>query len=156
VRCINPDGSQAGIMSLGNALRLAEEHGMDLVEITPNATPPVCRIMDYGKFKYEESQKKKQARKNQAKVVTKEVKFHANVGENDYQIKIRNIRSFLADGYKVKISLQFRGRENAHKELGQEVIDRVCKEVADVANIEQQPKLMGRNISGMLGPKSNK
>lgn len=143
-------------MTLSEALRLAEHHGLDLVEITPNANPPVCRIMDFGKFKYEEGQKKKQARKNQSKVVTKEVKFHANVDENDYQLKIRNIRSFLADGNKIKLTLQFRGRENAHKELGEEVIARVCKDVADVAIVEQEPLLMGRSITGMLGPKPAK
>lgn len=143
-------------MTLSEALRLAEHHGLDLVEITPNANPPVCRIMDFGKFKYEEGQKKKQARKNQSKVVTKEVKFHANVDENDYQLKIRNIRSFLAEGNKIKLTLQFRGRENAHRELGHEVIDRVCRDVADVANVEQEPLLMGRSITGMLGPKPTK
>ena len=143
-------------MTLSEALRLAEHHGLDLVEITPNANPPVCRIMDFGKFKYEEGQKKKQAKKNQSKVVTKEIKFHANVDENDYQLKIRNIRSFLAEGNKIKLTLQFRGRENAHRELGHEVIDRVCRDVADVANVEQEPQLMGRSINGMLGPKQTK
>ena len=143
-------------MTLSEALRLAEQHGLDLVEITPNANPPVCRIMDFGKFKYEEGQKKKQAKKNQSKVVTKEIKFHANVDENDYQLKIRNIRSFLAEGNKIKLTLQFRGRENAHRELGHEVIDRVCRDVADVANVEQEPQLMGRSINGMLGPKQTK
>ena len=143
-------------MTLSEALRLAEHHGLDLVEITPNANPPVCRIMDFGKFKYEEGQKKKQAKKNQSKVVTKEIKFHANVDENDYQLKVRNIRSFLAEGNKIKLTLQFRGRENAHRELGHEVIDRVCRDVADVANVEQEPQLMGRSINGMLGPKQTK
>ena len=143
-------------MTLSEALRLAEQHGLDLVEITPNANPPVCRIMDFGKFKYEEGQKKKQAKKNQSKVVTKEIKFHANVDENDYQLKVRNIRSFLAEGNKIKLTLQFRGRENAHRELGHEVIDRVCRDVADVANVEQEPQLMGRSINGMLGPKPTK
>ena len=143
-------------MTLSEALRLAEQHGLDLVEITPNANPPVCRIMDFGKFKYEEGQKKKQAKKNQSKVVTKEIKFHANVDENDYQLKVRNIRSFLAEGNKIKLTLQFRGRENAHRELGHEVIDRVCRDVADVANVEQEPQLMGRSINGMLGPKQTK
>ncbi len=153
VRCLLPDGAQAGIMSLRDALKLSEERGLDLVEISPNAEPPVCRIMDYGKFKYEEGQKKKQAKKNQAKNVIKEVKFHANVDENDYQIKIRNIRSFLAGGDKVKLTLQFRGRENAHRELGDEVMKRVCQDVADVAVVEQEPKLFGRAINGLLGPK---
>ena len=110
-------------------------------------------VNKYGKFKYEEGQRKKVARKNQVKTVVKEVKFHANVDENDYQIKIRNIRSFLADGCKIKLTLQFRGRENAHKELGQEVMNRVCKDLEDVSTVEQDPRIMGRTISGMLGPK---
>ena len=140
-------------MSLSDALRLAEHAGLDLVEVNPNSDPPVCRVMDYGKFKYEEGQRKKLARKNQVKTVVKEVKFHANVDENDYQIKLRNIRGFLADGCKIKLTLQFRGRENAHKELGQEVMFRVCKDLEDVASVEQEPRIMGRTISGMLGPK---
>lgn len=153
VRCLLPDGAQAGIMSLRDALKLSEERGLDLVEISPNAEPPVCRIMDYGKFKYEEGQRKKQAKKSQSKSVIKEVKFHANVDENDYQIKLRNIRGFLADGDKVKLTLQFRGRENAHREIGDEVMKRVCLDLADVAVVEQEPRLLGRAINGLLGPK---
>ena len=153
IRCLLPDGAQAGIMSLRDALKLSEERGLDLVEISPNAEPPVCRIMDYGKFKYEEGQRKKQAKKSQAKNVVKEVKFHANVDENDYQIKLRNIRGFLADGDKVKLTLQFRGRENAHREIGDEVMKRVCQDLADVAVVEQAPRLLGRAINGLLGPK---
>ena len=153
IRCLLPDGAQAGIMSLRDALKLSEERGLDLVEISPNAEPPVCRIMDYGKFKYEESQRKKQAKKSQAKNVIKEVKFHANVDENDYQIKLRNLRGFLADGDKVKLTLQFRGRENAHREIGDEVMKRVCLDLADVAVVEQEPRLLGRAINGLLGPK---
>ena len=153
IRCLLPDGAQAGIMSLRDALKLSEERGLDLVEISPNAEPPVCRIMDYGKFKYEEGQRKKQAKKSQSKSVIKEVKFHANVDENDYQIKLRNIRGFLADGDKVKLTLQFRGRENAHREIGDEVMKRVCLDLADVAVVEQEPRLLGRAINGLLGPK---
>ncbi len=153
MRCLNADGSQAGVIPLHAALRLAEEAGLDLVEVNPNSTPPVCRVMDYGKFKYEEGQRKKVARKNQTKTVTKEVKFHANVDVNDYQVKLRNIRSFLAEGNKIKLTLQFRGRENAHKELGEDVMKRVCVDLADVANVEQAPRLMGRSITGLLGPK---
>ena len=153
IRCLLPDGAQAGIMSLRDALKLSEERGLDLVEISPNAEPPVCRIMDYGKFKYEEGQRKKQAKKSQSKSVIKEVKFHANVDENDYQIKLRNIRRFLADGDKVKLTLQFRGRENAHREIGDEVMKRVCLDLADVAVVEQEPRLLGRAINGLLGPK---
>jgi len=153
VRCLNTDGAQLGILTLSEALRLSEQAGLDLVEVNPSADPPVCRIMDYGKFKYQEGQRKKLARKNQTKTVVKEVKFHANVDVNDYNIKIRNIRSFLADGCKIKLTLQFRGRENAHKELGQEVMNRVCKDLEDVATVEQSPRIMGRSITGMLSPK---
>ena len=152
MRCLRPDGSQIGVLPLGEALRLAEAAGMDLVEVNPNGAPPVCRIMDYGKFKYEEERKKKEARKNQTKVVTKEVKFHSNVDDNDYQVKLRNIKSFLADGDKVKLTLQFRGRENAHKELGEEVVARIKEDLKGIAVIEQEPKLMGRSITGLLGP----
>ncbi|MCL1910305.1 MAG: translation initiation factor IF-3 [Kiritimatiellaeota bacterium] len=152
VRCLRPDGSQIGVISTGEALRLANDAGLDLVEINPNSAPPVCRIMDYGKFKYEEDRRKKEAKKHQNKVITKEVKFHANVDENDYQVKLRNIRSFLAEGDKVRVSLQFRGRENAHKELGEDVMGRLKEDIKGFGNIEQEPKLMGRTISGLIGP----
>ena len=140
-------------MDTRDALRIAEAAHLDLVEISPNADPPVCRIMDFGKFRYDEGQKKKQARKNQAKTVIKEIKFHANVDENDYNVKLRNIRAFLADGCKIRLTLQYRGRENAHKELGDEVVARVIRDTADIAVVEQAPKLMGRSLSGMIGPK---
>lgn len=143
-------------METREALRMAEEAHLDLVEVSPNADPPVCRIMDFGKFRYDEGQKKKQARKNQAKTVIKEIKFHANVDENDYNVKLRNIRGFLADGCKIKLTLQYRGRENAHRELGDEVISRVIQDTADVAVVEQAPKLMGRSLTGMIGPKPEK
>jgi len=141
------------VISLGDALRLAGEAGLDLVEVNPNSTPPVCRVMDYGKFKYEEGQRKKVAKKNQSKTVTKEVKFHANVDVNDYQVKLRNIRSFLAEGNKIKLTLQFRGRENAHKDLGEAVMKRVCVHLAGGATVEQSPRVMGSTITGLLGPK---
>ncbi len=143
----------AGVMDTRDAQRLADAAHLDLVEISPNADPPVCRIMDFGKYRYDEGQRKKQARKNQAKVVVKEVKFHANVDENDYQVKLRNIRGFLGEGCKIKLTLQYRGRENAHKELGDEVVARVIRDTADIAVVEQAPKLMGRSLSGMIGPR---
>lgn len=146
----------AGVMDTREAQRLADAAQLDLVEISPNADPPVCRIMDFGKYRYDEGQRKKQARKAQAKTVVKEIKFHANTDENDYQVKLRNIRAFLADGCKIRLTLQYRGRENAHKEIGDEVIGRVIRDTADVASVEQQPKLMGRSLSGMIGPKSAK
>ena len=155
VRCLRPDGSQMGILPFNEALRLAENAGLDLVEVNPNASPPVCRIMDYGKFKYEEDRRKKEAKKRQNKTIIKEIKFHANVDENDYQVKLRNIRSFLAEGDKVRITLQFRGRENAHKEIGEDVIARLKDDIKGFGNIEQEPKLMGRTISGLIGPVKN-
>ncbi len=153
---LGPDGAQLGLFSSREALAKAQAQDLDLVEISPNANPPVCRIMDYGKFKYEEERKRKEARKNQTRQDVKEVKFHANVDTADYQLKIRNIRTFIADGNKVKLTLMFRGRENAHKELGTEVLARVCTDVADIAQVEQAPKVMGRSVSGLLGPKTKK
>ncbi len=145
-----------GIMDTREALRIAQDAKLDLVEISPNADPPVCRIMDFGKFRYDEGQKKKQARKNQAKTVIKEIKFHANVDANDYNVKLRNIRGFLEEGCKIRLTLQYRGRENAHKELGDEVISRVIQDTSDIAVVEQAPKLMGKSLSGMIGPKPKK
>ena len=156
VRCLLPDGSQLGVVPTRDALSKAQQMGLDLVEISPNAQPPVCKIMDYGKWKYEEDRKKKEARKNQARTQVKEVKFHANTDVGDYQLKIRNIRAFLAEGNKVKLTLMYRGRENAHKELGEEVLQRVCADLADVAQVEQAPKVVGRSCTGMLAPKSQK
>ena len=156
VRCLLPDGTPLGVVATRDALAQAQRLGLDLVEVSPNAQPPVCRIMDYGKWKYEEDRRKKEARKNQNRTQVKEVKFHANTDVGDYQLKMRNIRSFLANGDKVKLTLMFRGRENAHKELGEELLNRVCTELADVANVEQTPKIVGRSATGMLAPKSQK
>ena len=156
VRCLLPDGTQLGVVPTREALWKAQRMGLDLVEISPNAQPPVCKIMDYGKWKYEEDRRKKEARKNQARTQLKEVKFHANTDVGDYQLKMRNIRAFLADGNKVKLTLMFRGRENAHKELGEEVLQRVCADLADIAQVEQEPKVVGRSCTGLLAPKSQK
>ena len=156
VRCLLPDGTQLGVVATRDALAKAQQMGLDLVEISPNAQPPVCKIMDYGKWKYEEDRRKKEARKNQARTQLKEVKFHANTDVGDYQLKMRNIRSFLAEGNKVKLTLMFRGRENAHKEIGEELLKRVCAELADVANVEQEPKVVGRSATGLIAPKSQK
>ncbi len=143
-------------MPTRDAMRLAVEANLDLVEISPNAEPPVCRIMDFGKFRYDEGQKRKQSRKSQSRTVVKEVKFHVNVDDHDYQVKLRNIRAFLEEGHKVKLTLQFRGRENAHRELGAEVVARVIKDVSDLANVEQAPRQMGRSLTGLLGVKAHK
>ena len=141
-----------GVMSTGQAQRMADNQGLDLVEITPNATPPVCKIMDYGKFRYEESIKAKKARKSQKTQLVKEVKFHPGTDTADYAHKLKQIRSFLADGNKVKLTLQFRGRENAHKELGEGMIERVLQDLAGECTVEQAPKTLGRVHSGLIGP----
>jgi translation initiation factor IF-3 len=158
VRCINADGSMAGVMAAKDALRLAESQGLDLVEISPDAEPPVCRIMDYGKFRYNEEQKKKQARKQSMSHSRsiKEMKFHANVEQHDYDTKVGHIREFLEKGHKVKLSLQFRGRENAHRELGFEVVRRVIKDCEEYAVVEMEPRMMGRSLLAMLGARSVK
>ena len=156
VRCIGADGNMIGVITTGEALKLAQASGLDLVEVSPNAEPPVCRVMDFGKFMYEENRKQRQARKHQHNLVVKEMKFHANVGEHDFQTKLGHIKEFLAEGHKVKLSLTFRGRENIHRELGFEVMNRVVKDCAEVSTLEQAPKLMGRGIIAMLGIKSVK
>ena len=158
MRCINADGSMVGIVSTRDALRLAQDQGLDLVEISPNADPPVCRIMDFGKFRYEESQKKRHARQQAMahNKPIKEMKFHANVEEHDYSTKVRHVREFLASGHKVKLTLQFRGRENAHRELGMQVVARVLKDCDDLSVVEMSPRLMGRMIVAMLGVKVGK
>ena len=142
-----------GVMATRDAQKLADAQSLDLVEISPNADPPVCRIMDFGKFRYEESIKRKQARKAQIRQQIKEVKFHASVDEHDLHTKLRHIREFLAEGDKVKITLQYRGRENAHKELGMEVVTRVIKELDPVAMVEQHPRLLGRLLGCLLAPR---
>ena len=142
-----------GVMATRDAQRAADAQGLDLVEISPNADPPVCKIMDFGKFRYEESIKRKQARKSQIRQQIKEVKFHASVDEHDLQTKLRHIREFLAEGDKVKVTLQYRGRENAHKELGMEVVTRVIKDLEAIAIVEQQPRLLGRLLGCLLAPR---
>lgn len=142
-----------GVMPTRDAQRLADDQSMDLVEISPNAEPPVCKIMDFGKFRYEESIRRKQARKNTSRTLVKEVKFHAGVEDNDLQTKLRQIRDFIEAGHKVKLTLQFRGRENAHKELGMQVIQRVIKEVDEVAVVEQPPRLFGRMLGCVMMPR---
>jgi translation initiation factor IF-3 len=154
IRCTSADGAMIGVIPTSEALRLAGQQGLDLVEISPNADPPVCRIMDYGKFKYEQSRKEREARKHQHSTELKEIKFHANVGEHDYQTKVNHIREFLTDGLKVKVSLYFRGRENAHKELGFEVINRVLKDCTDLCTVDVAPKLIGSSLAAIIGGKS--
>ncbi len=152
VRCIDADGKMLGVIPTQQAKGLASQCQLDLVEVSPNADPPVCRIMDYGKYRYEEQRKERLAKKRQHNLSLKEIKFHANVEEHDYQTKLSHIREFLGKGHKVKISLFFRGRENAHRDLGFQVIERVTKDCEPIATVESRPRLIGRGIFGVLSP----
>lgn len=152
MRLIGPDGSQVGIRSTADALTLARELDLDLVEVAAQANPPVCRIMDYGKFKYEEAQKAKESRKKTSHVTVKEVKFRPKIGKGDFDTKVRHMHDFLADGHKVKVTLQFRGREMAHPELGSRILDAVLEQLGDMAKVETQARLEGRNMTMVLSP----
>lgn len=151
-RLIGYDGTQMGIYRLREALRVAEDEGLDLVEIAPNATPPVCRIMDYGKYKYDQEIKAKQARKNQSKIEIKEMKFRPKIDTGDYNTKKKHVLRFLADGCKVKVTIMFRGREMAHPEQGLNILEQLARDLSDVASIEQQPKMEGRNMNMVIAP----
>jgi len=140
-------------MKTGEALRLSNEWGLDLVEISPTAKPPLCRIMDFGKFKYDKEKKKKEQKKHQVQTKLKEVKFRVNVGDHDYETKMRNLRKFIEHGDRVKVSLMFKGRENAHRELGFEVIQKVIQDTVDITSVDQAPRLQGRFITTILTPK---
>jgi len=150
---IDQDGEQAGIMPVEQALELAVEQAMDLVEIAPNAEPPVCRIMDYGKYRFEQAKKGQAAKKKQKVTHVKEVKFRPGTETADYQVKMRNVRRFLGDGDKVKITLRFRGREMAHQELGAAMLTRVRDDLIDEAVVEQMPKMEGRQLTMMINAK---
>ncbi len=149
---IGYDGEQMGICAIEEAQRSADNEGLDLVEIAPQAQPPVCRIMDYGKFKYDQAIKAKQARKNQSKVETKEMKFRPKIDVGDYNTKKKHVLRFLADGSKVKITIMFRGREMAHPEQGLTILERLADDLKDVAVIENQPKMEGRNMHMLIAP----
>lgn len=140
-------------MPTRDAIYLAQKQNLDLVEMSPNAEPPVCRIMDYGKFRYDEGMKRKAARKQQKQQVVKEIKFHANVDRHDLEVKMKQMRGFIADGNKVKLTLAYRGRENAHKDLGIEVMQQVIDEMSDVTICEQTPKVLGKILGCLLAPK---
>lgn len=150
---VGPEGEQVGILSREDALRMAEEAGVDLVEIAPQADPPVCRIMDFGKHLFEESKRKASARKKQQQVQVKEMKFRPATGEGDYQVKLRKLVEFITGGDKAKVTLMFRGREMAHQELGVKLLRRVEADLAEIAKVEQFPRLEGRFMTMMLGPK---
>jgi translation initiation factor IF-3 len=153
VRVIDADGKQAGIMPLPEALRLAEEQGLDLVTVAANANPPVCRIMNYGKYKYQQSKRIQEARKHQTVIQVKEVKVRPRTEEHDFQFKLRHVKRFLSEGNKVKVSLLFRGREIVHPEFGKEVLERIIEESKDLMVVEQSPRLEGRNMVMILSPK---
>ena len=152
IRVIDADGNQLGVMPPHEALRKAREQNFDLVEISPNAVPPVCRIMDYGKFLYENEKKERAAKKNQTRIVLKEVKFSVNVDEHDYVTKRNHVLRFLAEGDKVKASLRFRGREMAHQNLGRNVLERLLKEVGDKGIVEFRPRMEGNTMHLILAP----
>jgi translation initiation factor IF-3 len=147
------DGEQIGVVSAKEGLEMAREQGYDLVEVAPKASPPVCRIMDYGKYKYEQSKRAKEARKHQHTITVKEMKFRPKTEDHDYQFKLKHIKKFLAEGNKVKVTVRFRGREMAHTELGRKMLERLTQDTEEMASVEQQPKLEGRNMVLVLGPK---
>ncbi|GAB4187829.1 MAG: translation initiation factor IF-3 [Wenzhouxiangellaceae bacterium] len=153
MRVIDAEGNQAGILSRDDALTLAYDAGLDLVEIAPNADPPVCRVMDYGKFRFEAQKKAQAARKKQKQIQVKEVKFRPGTEEADYQVKLRNMKRFLEEGNKVKITLRFRGREMAHQELGMEMMKRLEEDLGDTVTIEQRPRMEGRLMVMVVSPK---
>lgn len=153
VRVITSEGEQLGIIQTRDAIRRAEEAGLDLVEVAPTANPPVCRIMDFGKYKYEMSKKAHESRKHQTVITVKEIKLRPRTDDHDVSFKLNNIKRFLAEGDKVKVSIMFRGREMAHPEQGRALLERIVKEVEKDAIVEQQPRMEGRNMFLMLGPK---
>lgn len=156
VRLIGDDGEQLGIVSLNNALSIAEEASLDLVEIAPMAQPPVCRVMDFGKFKYQEQKKAHEARLKQKQVQVKEVKLRPGTDENDYQIKLRNLKRFLGEGDKAKVTLRFRGREMAHQEIGMRQLERIKADLDDIALVEQMPKMEGRQMVMVIAPRKGR
>ncbi|RKY49049.1 MAG: translation initiation factor IF-3, partial [Candidatus Neomarinimicrobiota bacterium] len=153
VRLVDETGKQVGIVSIKDALRYAEEKGLDLVEVAPNADPPVCRVMDYGKYKYQQQIKDRKGKKAQHVIKIKELRLRPNIDRNDLRLKIEKAREFLKEGNKVKFTLLFRGRELAHTELGYELMKTVCEELEEHANIERPPKGEGRTIVTILSPK---
>ncbi|WP_200800651.1 translation initiation factor IF-3 [Carboxydothermus pertinax] len=154
VRVVKEDGTQLGIMPLKEALKLAEEMELDLVEIAPTAKPPVCKIMDYGKYRYQQSKKEKEAKKKQKIINVKEIKIRPSIEEHDFKVKLKNVLRFLEDGDKVKVTVMFRGRELAHPEIAYELLNKLSQEVGSIAVVERPAKLEGRNMIMILAPKS--
>ncbi len=153
IRLIGAEGENIGVVTPQRGMELAEQVGLDLVEISPNAEPPVCKIMDFGKYKYETQKREAEARKNQKIIEIKEIKFRPGTDTHDYDVKMRNILKFLDNGDKVKITLRFRGREMAHQQLGMELLNRVADDVAEVAKVENMPRLEGRQMVMMIAPR---
>lgn len=153
IRLVGMEGEQLGIVSLREAMALAEEKDIDLVEISPTAQPPVCKLMDFGKFKYEQSKKRHEAKQKQKQIQVKEIKFRPGTDEGDYQVKLRNLVRFLTEGDKAKITLRFRGREMAHQDIGLALLKRVEADLVEVGTVEQFPKLEGRQMVMMIAPK---
>ena len=153
VRLISDTGEQLGIMSAREALAKAEEANLDLVKISPTANPPVCKLMDYGKYRFEQSKREKEARKNQHVVEIKEIRMSPGIDVGDFNVKLKNAQKFLADGDRVKVSVRFRGREMAHTDIGKKLLDRFAEQCAEVANVDKGAKLEGRNMSMFLSPK---
>ena len=153
VHLIDKDGSNRGNIPVAEALQLAQQAGLDLVEISPNATPPVCKLLDYGKYKYQEQKKQAEARKKQKVVEVKEIKFRPMIDEHDYQVKMRSMQRFFDEGDKVKVTLRFRGREMAHQELGTKLLDRVKEDTGKIAKVEMEARLEGRQMVMVLAPR---
>ncbi|MBS3955773.1 MAG: translation initiation factor IF-3 [Methylicorpusculum sp.] len=156
VRVIGPEGEALGIINIEEAKQLAYSKDLDLVEISPNADPPVCKVMDYGKFQFELNKKQQAAKKKQKQIQVKEIKFRPGTEEGDYQVKMRSLVKFLEEGNKTKITLRFRGREMAHKEIGMDLLKRIEKDLEEIALVEQFPKLEGRQMVMVMGPKKKK
>ena len=152
IRLIDQDGENAGVVSPAAAMAMAEEVGLDLVEISPGASPPVCKIMDFGRFKYEQQKKAVEAKKKQKIIEIKEVKFRPNIDTHDYDVKMRSVTKFLGDGDKVKVTLRFRGREMAHQERGRELLTRIADDIEEIGKIEAMPKMEGRQMIMVVAP----
>jgi translation initiation factor IF-3 len=153
VRLVDENGEQVGVVSTADALRRAEAAGLDLMEVSPNADPPVCKILDYGRFRYEAQKKKNEARKKQKIIEVKEIKMRPNIDTHDYEVKMRAIHRFIGEGDKVKVTMRFRGREMVHQDLGKQVLDRVRDEMEQTAKVEQFPKLEGRQMTMVMAPR---
>jgi len=153
VRVIGSDGEMIGVLSRDEALKMAEDEGVDLVEVSPMAKPPVCRLMDYGRFKYEQQKKAAEARKKQKIIEIKEIKMRPGIDDHDYDVKMRSALKFFGEGDKVKFTLRFRGREMVHQYLGMDVLERIKKQVGEIAKVEQEPRLEGRQMQMVMAPR---